>query len=85
MLAMTRGPSMKPVCAATNRSAPSATSVVTKNVRPSGMGPMCQPSETFLRQHRAFMVMPWSCRWTSQEEVAKQDAAGGERASEMAM
>ena len=36
MLAMTRGPSMKPVCAATKSSAPSEASVAQTNHLPSG-------------------------------------------------
>src|SRR5438552_428807 len=43
MLAMTRGPSRKPACAATKRSAPSETSAVITNVGPKGMPANVQP------------------------------------------
>src|SRR5215831_492374 len=55
MLAITRGPSMKPVCAATNSSAVSAASVSTMNQRPSGSPSTLKPSAKRLTS-TAFIV-----------------------------
>ena len=57
MLAMTRGPSRKPACAATKRRAAEMTSVPATNQRPTGIPPALQcPAK--LSSSTAFMVFP---------------------------
>ena len=52
MFAMTRGPSRKPACAATNSSAPSLSSATTTNACPTSTPPSVQPPRDALEQHR---------------------------------
>ena len=56
MLAMTRGPSTKPVCAATKRSAPSERSATQTKACPTGRPPTVHASANFSNM-RAFIVL----------------------------
>jgi hypothetical protein len=57
MFDITRGPSRKPACAATNRSAASVARVPTTNQRPTGKPPMLQaPAKA--SSSTAFIVFP---------------------------
>ena len=57
MFAMTRGPSRKPACAATNSSAPSLTSAMTTKAWPTLTPPSDQPPAT-RSSSTAFIVLP---------------------------
>ena len=63
MLAMTRGPSTKPVCAATKRSAPSLSRAIHTKACPTGSPPTVQASANDSNA-TAFMVL-FSMGWTS--------------------
>ena len=62
MLPRTRGPSMKPVCAATKRMAPSDTRMIPSSQTPSGKPPIFQVPMSVSRSE-AFRVLPATC-WT---------------------
>ena len=62
MLPRTRGPSMKPVCAATKRMAPSDTRMIPRSQTPSGKPPIFQVPMSVSRSE-AFRVLPATC-WT---------------------
>ena len=61
MLPSTRGPSMKPVWAATNRIAPSEMRMAATSQTPAGTPPGLQPPRSDVRRE-AFRVLPATCR-----------------------
>ena len=63
MLAMTRGPSMKPACAATKSSAASEKSTVTLKILPSGSAPRCQPPASFSTSSAFIVFQQVSFSW----------------------
>ena len=78
MLAITRGPSRKPVCAATKSSAASATSSVTiTNAVADRERRRSSSRRRARRSSTAFIVLP-SSGGACDEQVAEQDAAGGD-------
>ncbi len=72
MFAMTRGPSMKPACAATRSRAPSEKIVTTASALPRGQWPNMAPARMALR------VLP-SVGPDPPEEVAEEEARRGDR------
>ena len=78
MLAITRGPSMKPAWAATKRSSASETSVTHTNQWPSGQAGQVEVAGEALRPAPRSSSCPVDRRDVEQQ-VAEDDAAGGER------
>ena len=77
MLAMTRGPSRKPACAATKSSAPSLKSAAMTNALPDVRCRRCSTPPATRSKSTAFIVLP-SLRLRVHEQVREQDAAGGD-------
>ena len=78
MLAMTRGPSRKPACAATKRSAPSLSSAAMTKPWPTWTPPNRPVAGDALEQDRVHGLAARSVRRDVDEQVAEEDAAGGD-------